>query len=359
MQAKILTKEQEGLWTEFVKSHPFATIHQAPEWGRFQAEIPARGKYWIVVLEDVSQEKPKIIGGTVLIKHSLPKGYSWLYSARGPLLDYKSKNISAQVEVILKEIEKIAKKERSIFLRVDPPNDSFSDKHAPLSPFDSIKGFKPTKFGFQPEHTLIIDLTLPEEDILKQMKQKGRYNIKLAERKKVEIKKTNIGNLQEFKKDLSDFYKILEETTKRDKFTPHNKDYYEKMLKNLNTPESEKATLYLATYNGKAIAGLIATFFKDTATYYYGASSNQHRNLMAPYLLQWTAIKDAKEQGFQYYDFLGIAPKEAKNHPWRGVTEFKTKLGGFATSHPQAMELPFKKLHYMLYKLYKIVRKVI
>ena len=113
------------------------------------------------------------------------------------------------------------------------------------------------------------------------------------------------------------------------------------------------ARLYLARLNGQILAATIVTFFKDTATYYYGASSNSHRNLMAPYLLQWQAIKDAKKMSLKLYDFLGISPDNNKKHPWYGVTAFKLKFGGEKINYTSPQEYIFKPILYIVYKLLK------
>ncbi len=328
MKAKILEKSEEAKWEDFIKNHPLATIHQSPNWGHFQAKIPYRGKYWIVVLE----ENDKIVGGTMLIKQKIRQKYCWLYAARGPLLQDLN-----QIENLLEPIKEIAKEEKAIFLRIDPPL---------TEEIPTLKGFKKIKEGFQPQHTLMIDLSKSEDQILKEMKPKGRYNIKLAAKKGVKVELTKPQNLS---KDINDFYKILEETTKRDKFRGHNKDYYQSMLESLEN----NAKLYLAKFNNETIAAIIVTFFKDRATYYYGASSNQHRNLMAPYLLQWQAIQDAKQMGIKHYDFLGISPTNNKNHPWHGVTEFKLKFGGEKIDYASPQEFSFKKATHLLYKTLK------
>jgi len=326
---KILSKNEEAKWDRFVLSHPLATIHQSSKWAHFQEAIPSRGKYWIIALED----RNKIIGGTVLIRHKLPKGYSWLYASRGPLLNYSSKSLPSQLKTLLAAIKPLAKKEKAIFLRIDPP------LHSPYA----LPHFHKNHLGFQPEHTLILDLKPSETEILAQMKPKGRYNIRLAEKKGVQIHTST---------DIAAFHKILKETTSRDGFSGHDQGVYENMIKTLST----NAKLYLATYQNQVIAGLLATYFKDTATYYYGASSNEFRNVMAPYLLQWQAIKDAKAAHFKSYDFLGIAPANTPNHPWSGVTDFKTKFGGRPVSYQPPQDLALKPLIYWLYRLYKRLR---
>ncbi|MDD3861761.1 MAG: peptidoglycan bridge formation glycyltransferase FemA/FemB family protein [Candidatus Gracilibacteria bacterium] len=344
MKVEILSKSQEAIWDKFVFDHPLGTMSQTSKWGEFQAKIPTRGRYWIVVLKN----RKKIFGGTIVIRHGLAKGKSWLYAGRGPLLDYKSKHFKKNIQLLLKEIKKIAQKENSIFFRMDPPLEKSSYKKWP-----KLNWFFTSHLGFQPEDTLILDITKSEKEILEQMKPKGRYNIRLAEKKGVTIRKSDPKNKEQFEKDLDTFHKILHETAMRDKFYGHRKSVYKAMLETL----SEKASLYLAEHQGKIIAGLIATFYKDTATYYYGASSDSFRNVMAPYLLQWTVIKEAKQKDFKVYDFLGISPENVRNHPWAGVTDFKKKFGGAHISYLPSKEYPFKKLLYIGYRLYKFLRK--
>jgi len=196
-------------------------------------------------------------------------------------------------------------------------------------------------------------LNADEADILAQMKQKGRYNIKLAEKKGVLIREAD-PKAKAFNKDIDDFYQLLRQTTERDAFSGHDKEYYHNMVNTLGA--SGKAKLYLAEYEKEVIAGMIATHFKDVATYYYGASGNKHRNVMAPYLLQWHAMREAKKAGFHFYDFLGIAPAGFKKHAWAGVTEFKNKFGGEEVAFEPAKEYAFKPFLYWLYRLYKALR---
>ena len=346
MKARILEKSEEPFWEEFIQTHPMATIHQTPKWGSFQETIHGRGKYWIVVLEEKNEENstPRIIGGSLIIRHCLPKGYCWLYAARGPLLNYK--NSKEEMGAILKALSPIAKEENAIFFRIDPPI-----KKSQKVP--QIKRFKSVPYGFQPMHTLILDINKTEKEILEQMKPKGRYNIKLATKKGVKIHELRHDKPENFIKDMGSFHDLIKETTKRDGFHGHNMDFYKNMVEILD----KNATLYLAQYNEKVIASIIMTTFQDTATYYYGASSNKHRNVMAPYLLQWKAIKDAKHKGCKYYDFLGISPSGAKNHPWQGVTEFKKKFGGHEVSYKPAHQYSFKPLLHLLYRIYKMLKK--
>ena len=342
MKVRILNKKEESRWAKFLENHPLASIHQSLPWAHFQEKVATRGKYWVLALE----ENGKIMGGTTIVRHQLPKGYSWLYAGRGPLLDYGSKDAEQGMDLLIESIKEIAKKENAVFLRIDPP----LEKNPP-----KFNGFKESPAGFYPEHTLILDLDKSEEEILKQMKPKGRYNIKVAQKHKVQILAVD-PKQKSFDRYLDAYHKLVSETTQRDGFYAHRKSFHRAMIETLDANNAGK--LYIPRYKDKIIGGIIATFFGDTATYYYGASSNEDRNVMAPYLLQWEVIKDAKKRGHKYYDFLGIAPPNSPNHPWAGVTSFKRKFGGHDKHYIRCQEYSFKPLVHFLYKIRKWIKKL-
>lgn len=305
--------------------------------------------------------------GGLFIRHKLPFGLSWLYCPRGPLCDYSK---PTQLNALMKKLAPIAQQERAVFLRIDPPleiNEINSAQKLPAQNFPA--GFRTAYAQYQPEHTLIIDLSLPEEQILNQMKPKGRYNIRVSQKHGIKIRAASPSD-KNFKKDLDAFYEILTVTADRDKFSVHPKFYYENMLKILG-PQN-LAQLFLAEYtatesapssspphqSAKIIAGIIVTFFNQTATYYFGASDYEHRNLMAPYLLQWEAIREARQRGCKFYDFLGIAPLDKfgapiKGHKYSKITDFKLKFGGRIVSYTPAKEFIFKPVWYQIIKLAK------
>ena len=273
-------------------------IEQSSAWARFRKTIK--------------------IGKSHLSVRKLPRGLFWLECARGKLSGHDIKK---------------AKKTGAIFLRIEPPLG-----------YNFPRRGRKAHAHYQPEETLVLDLSLSEEDILKQMKPKGRYNIKLAREKGVEVRQST---------DVKIFCDLLNETTVRDKFHSHPCSYYEKFLGSL------PAKLFVAYFEEKPIAALIATFYKNTATYYFGASSDEHRNIMAPYLLQWEVIRHARAKGCQYYDFLGIAPSDSRNHPWQGVTQFKKKFGGTIVKYPCAREYVFRPILYYALVLLKKIRSIV
>jgi lipid II:glycine glycyltransferase (peptidoglycan interpeptide bridge formation enzyme) len=112
--------------------------------------------------------------------------------------------------------------------------------------------------------------------------------------------------------------------------------------------------LFLAKHDGKVIAGNIVAFFGDTVTYMHGASSNEFRNLMAPYALQWHCIKLAKQSGYKYYDFYGISDDK-----WPGVTRFKRGFGGKELEYPGTWDAVFDGVKYKIYGLLRKIRRVV
>jgi lipid II:glycine glycyltransferase (peptidoglycan interpeptide bridge formation enzyme) len=226
-------------------------------------------------------------------------------------------------------LKKIANKENIVYTLIESYSEIKTPKNIPIG--KTIK-------SIIPRHTLAIDLTQPLDEILKKMHPKGRYNIRLATKRGIEIKESN---------DIETFYKLLLETKDRDKFYVNSFEYYKTMFKSLGT----NAKLYLAYYKNDPIAGILNTYFKNTATYYYGASSNTHRNLMAPYLLQWHAINEAKNSGFEIYDFLGIADPKNKKDPLSGVTYFKQKFSGDYLKWPEGITIVHNKLIFWAIKI--------
>jgi len=158
---------------------------------------------------------------------------------------------------------------------------------------------------------LLLHLGAGEEEILSQMHQKTRYNINLAQKKGVEIAIDNCA--------VKDFLQLLKKTEKRQQISMFSEKYFTNIL------QIPFVKLYTAKYQGHIIAANIMVFFGGVATYLFGASDYEYRAMMAPYLLQWQAIKDAKAQNCRQYDFWGAAPGNATGREtnWAGFTRFK------------------------------------
>lgn len=321
------------------------SFFQSKEFGEFQDKIPYRGKTWLLKHHDQNL--------CLVIRQKMRFGKCFLW------VPYLRVQGTGYWGLVLEDLRRIAKDENAIFARVEPA-EGFDDKD--IAELKKKWLIKPAKKRFTPEHTLILNLEKTEEELLAQMKPKGRYNINVARKNGVVVKQFN-DKIPE--KDFDAFYKILEKTGERDEFGIHPKSFYKTLLDTF-VPK-KMASLFLA-YNkeGAVVAGIIVIFYGDTATYYYGASDYTHRNLMAPYALQWEAIREAKKRGMKYYDFLGIAPvtlslspfdsahgdpelvegSKGDRHPWAGVTDFKKKFGGREVSFPKAFDVVYKPVWY-------------
>ena len=234
--------------------------------------------------------------------------------------------------LLLAEIKDLAAQEGVMFLRFDPLERQMADDYGlPL-----VK-----TIDVQPSKTLILDLSKSEEELLKQMHQKTRYNIRLAEKKGVKVVEAGVDRFEEF-------WQLLASTGDRDEFNLHGRSYYQAML-NL---DKSFVKLMFAEYESKPLAGSLSVFFGDTATYIHGGSANENREVMAPYALQRQTIKLAKSLGYKYYDFHGI--NEAK---WPGVTRFKLGFSGVVVTYPGTFDLIFDAGWYSIYKMVRKVRR--
>lgn len=266
------------------------------------------------------------VEGVSIIKHKLRLGKSYLYS---PYCE--SKFLS---EKFFSEVKEIAKNENAVFLKIEP----LDSLGARLKDYEFVKSH-----NIQPQKTLILNITKSEQELLKEMHPKTRYNIGLADKKGVKVSAQ--GGSAPGGKSFEDFWKLMQETTKRDGFHPHPKEYYKKLL------EIPGVELFVAESDGKIIAANIVVFYNKTAIYLHGASNYEHRNLMAAPLLQREQIKEAKKRGCTEYDFWGI--DEIK---WPGVTRFKKGFSGKEIEYPGAYDLVFQP---PWYKVYKIARKIL
>jgi lipid II:glycine glycyltransferase (peptidoglycan interpeptide bridge formation enzyme) len=212
---------------------------------------------------------------------------------------------------------------------------------------------------------VLVDLTPSETDILAAMKPKWRYNIGLAERRSVVISETGVNG-------VDDFYRLLTETAARDGIAIHSAPYYRTLFEEVQTspppphcsllsailpPAHCSLKLYTATHDGDLLAALIALFRGRQATYLYGASSNIKRNLMAPYALQWKAMKDAKAFGCTEYDLFGIPPNDDPGHPMAGLYLFKTGFGGRIIHRLGSWDYPCNPALYALFSTAERLRK--
>lgn len=262
-------------------------------------------------------------------------------------ISYDSEKYLALLRSFCSELSKVCPK-NTLYIRFDPPV-SFSSIEKTAQFKSCINVYYPLRssaVSIQPPDTVILDLFLSEEALLEQMKSKWRYNIRLAEKKGVTIIKGT-------KADIEVFYSLYKQTARRDGIAIHTKNYYESLFSLAENQDDIIVSLYMAVHEGDILASIITLFTKTRAVYVYGASSNEKRNLMSTYLLQWKAILDAKSCGCLSYDFYGIPPADDEDHPMHGLYRFKTGFGGNIIHRIGSIDYPVSPL----YTLYSIAEK--
>lgn len=286
----------------------------------------------------------------------LPLGFTIAYVPKGPLVDWTQPD---QCQTLLAAIHTEARQRRAILLKIEPDlwHLASSPHHLLASPTPTQAALNfLTSAGFtsadtiQPRTSLVVDISGPEADILAAMKQKTRYNIRLAEKKGVNVRQGSAA-------DVSTFYQLAQVTATRDGFGVHSLEYYQAAFE-LFGPE--RCALLLAEFEGQPLAALMAFCQGEQAYYFYGASSNEQRHLMAPYLLQWEAICWARGRGCTRYDLWGIPDAdlatletefEARREGLWGVYRFKRGFGGQWAQSPGAYDYIYQPLLYQFYKL--------
>lgn len=337
---KIESCKKPKAWNEFLTQQKMSQFLQSWEWGSWQVRLGKRVMRFKVVEDD------KILAAFQLVQTFLgPRilKLNYFYLPRGPVFkDNLAEDKKAEIsEKVIGKINHLCQAYQSIFWRGEFLNEII------LSQSKKLKKVK----DIQPSHTWFLRLEPEEDELLSNMHHKTRYNIRLAGRKGVEIKKA------QNKRDIEKFFQALKATSKRNEFGIYSLEYYqnlfnlfkeETLLDDFTHPDVE---VYLAEFEGKIIAGIWVMFFGDTATYLYGGMNKEFSKLMAPHLLQWTAIKEAKKRGYTFYDFWGVAPDGAnKSHPWYGLTRFKKQFGGFEVDYPGCYQVVKKNFWCRVYR---------
>lgn len=189
---------------------------------------------------------------------------------------------------------------------------------------------------FLTPYTRTVDLTVGTDAVLAQMHEKGRYHIRLAEKRGVTVQE-----VPHTEENIDIWMRLLSETTERDGFSANDRLYYATFLRTLG----DRGKLYFAYWKNQVIAAGIWAMYEDRALYYYGASSGdkEHRRQMAPYLLQWHALQDAQRMGIPVYDFMGVADPNNPHDSLAGVTMFKERFGGVLQKLPDTLLIPFSR----------------
>lgn len=335
MDVMLLGPDRIEELNRFVAKHPRGCVEQTWDWGVLQMTIPGRDAMFVFGVF----EGKNLVGSMLAIRQHMGRKKYWLWAPGGPLLPVGKADAEEAWALLSEACEELALREGDVFLRVEPTYEKCDEF--------PVEGFV-SREAYLPRHTLVVDLKANESEILAQMKQKGRYNIKQADKAEVYV-------LRSVGLDMPEFYEILKETAARDGFCLHGHEFYEQFLDILG----ENARFYVALIDEEMLGGILVTHFGKTATYYFGASGGARRETMAPYALQWFAMREAKAAGMEKYDFLGVAPAgpEGNGHPLAGVTQFKTRFGGVQKNYQPARVTIYRHGWWWVYRAVKFLKR--
>jgi lipid II:glycine glycyltransferase (peptidoglycan interpeptide bridge formation enzyme) len=311
-------------WQQFTAAWPDLHFLQTAEWGQLKAAFG-----W---------DAQRIIcdgQGIQILFRRLPLGFTIAYAPK-PLGFENPAEISPQLR---DEIDKLCRKKRAIVLKIEP--DTWQDVSA------DTWGLRISPHHIQPPRTSVISLVGSDDEILARMKQKCRYNVRLAEKKGITVGASD---------DLTGFHQLMQVTGGRDGFGVHSLEYYQKAYHLFHS--SGRMELLLAEFEGKPLAALMVFAVGRRSWYLYGASNDVERNRMPTYLLQWHAIQWARSKGCLEYDLWGVpdqdenaleAQFENRHDGLWGVYRFKRGFGGQILRSAAALDRVYNPWLYRLY----------
>ncbi|HLI72172.1 MAG TPA: peptidoglycan bridge formation glycyltransferase FemA/FemB family protein [Ktedonobacteraceae bacterium] len=338
MEARIITDGKQ--WNDFVSNSELCNITQSYEWGELGPHLGAQTMR-VGVIDDNGKLCAAML---VLITRAPIIRRTYFYAPRGPVIDDPS---SPALAVLLNFVKAEAHKRGAFMLKIEPGANDEDERW--LEALRKL-GFHPVPYAVHIRNEWVLNLQPDEKELLAGMKEKWRYNIRLAGRKGVSVRRG------ESQADLDTFYRIYETTSERDEFFIHNKAFYEEVMRLYS--KDDRFALFLAEYEGKAIAGIIVLRYGRWSWYMYGASSNEHRNLMPNHLLQWTGMQWARSHGCWYYNFRGIPDILEEGQELWGVYVFKRGFGGYAIRALETHDLVYQPLVYNVYlRLLEVKRR--
>lgn len=349
LQTRELSGEQDRLaWNAFVGSVPEGDVLQCWEWGAVKS--PGWTPLRLAVMRG-----SEIVAGSLILKRTLPLVGPFFYASRGPLLaDWSDEEVFT---TLLTAIKDRARAEGAAFLKIDP---AVPIERADVAEMIAKHGFRPPANtdaqgfgGTQPRCVMQLDLAgRTEAEVSSSFKGQTRRNIKLASTKHgVEV-------LDDLTRDhLTIFNDLMVVTGERDGFRPRPLSYFQTLWDNLTPPGYLK--LFLTRYDDQFLSGALCFIIGDKSWYVYGASSNEHRNVMPNYAMQWAMIQWAHAQGCTWYDFRGVSPRrrqegesaadvEEEDH-LQGLNRFKEGFGTRYVEYVGEFDLIYKPAQYWMY----------
>lgn len=310
MEAKLVEgaycADLERDWNSLVAQSEHSGFMQSLAWSKFKTAQGLQPLF--ITLTDGGQ----LLGGAIFHRVANTKNASILIAADGPILPWSEPERAEQgLNLIRQSVETYARENNVIGMRIEP-------RLIGNTPIMAEFGKAP--LDLNPRETLVISLEPSEQDLLQSFKSKCRYNIRIAQRKGVEV-------FEDIRADaVHNFHRIMTAAANRDRFAVEPIGFFYKLIETLQS--ENMVNLLFAEHEGDLLGTLLMIRFGGRATYLYGGISNDKRNLMAGYALQWQAMLLAKNSGCTSYDFYGLDEFESPNHPYARFSRFKKGFGG-------------------------------
>ncbi len=331
-------------WDGFLSGYPDAHLLQTSAWG----ELKSAFGWQVARLQ--AEEAGAPVGAQVLFRPLL-FGLTLAYIAKGPVSGDGQQAESSHWDCLWPEVDALCRRRKAVFLKVEPDlwECASPGEDGPATPVKQPpSGFQLSQQNIQPQRTLLVDLCGDEEQVLARMKQKTRYNIRLALKKGVVVYPSS---------DLDVFYRLMKVTGQRDVFGVHSPAYYRKAYELFHS--HGECELFVAEFEGQPLASLIVFARGMRAWYFYGASANEQRERMPTYLLQWEAMRWARRRGCRYYDLWGVPDAGEKTLEtnfadrsgglW-GVYRFKRGFGGLLCRSLGPWDRIYQPVFYKFYR---------
>jgi peptidoglycan pentaglycine glycine transferase (the first glycine) len=320
----------------FVAAHPAGSLLQSWAWGELRTR-----QHWRPVRLLAVDAVGRICGAASVLCRRLPIGGSILYLPRGPVLDFTDDRV---LDAMVLALRRLGERCRAVLCKIDPyvvaPNPPVERA---LARRGWVVGHRRGRFeGLQPRHNVIVPLEGGAEAVLARCHAKTRYNIRLAGRRGVTVRRGR-------REDLPTFHRLLMETCARNGFGERALGYFEQAWDAL--APGGHLELYLASCEGLDLAAGILLVFGDKAVYGWGASAGRRREVMAPYALQWAMIQRAVERGCRTYDMTGVPARLREGEPGYGLWRFKRGFWPHVTTLLGEMDLPLQPALYRLWRV--------
>lgn len=335
MPIDIRSVDQESIWESFIATHHDANFLQSWHWGEFQKRL---GK----TIERIGLYHGSELKGVALAVVERAKRGTYLTVAGGPILDWSNHDL---VQSCFRAVRERAAQNGASFVRVRP---QLVENEISRSLFGQF-GFHSAPMHLTADLTSQLDLSRSEQELMDGMRKTTRYEIRKAEKMGVRITTSvNVG-------DIDEFYDLQIQTSQRQKFVPFSRSFLKEQFAVFAA--SGNALLYRAYSGDQLLAAAFIIFYRQEATYHYGASTEEGRRVPGAYLLQWEAIKEAKRRGCARYNFWGVTKPDQTRHRFYGVSIFKRGFGGHDVAYVPAQDLILNPIAYAMNYSVEFLRK--